>query len=58
MMEGSEFGCLFPGQDIILTCEVFGFPRPGILFKRDGLNIQPGREIFRRVINISFYQVE
>ena len=51
-LEDDEFKCLSPGQDIILTCDIFGFPRPEIVFSKNGMNILPGRESFMRITNI------
>ena len=53
----ADFTCLFQGRNVILTCVVSGFPRPGILFNRNGQRINPGMEGFERITNISLDQV-
>ena len=53
----SGFQCLFEGRNVILTCDIFGFPRPEIVFKRENMNVLPGMVGFERIINISFDQV-
>lgn len=52
-MVDSEFECFFQGRDVILTCEIFGFPRPGIVFTRDGNSILG----IERITNINLDQV-
>ena len=52
-VEDTGFQCLFEGQNVILTCEIFGFPRPEIVFKRDDIIIIPEMESFERITIIS-----
>jgi hypothetical protein len=54
---GDTFNCLFQGSDVILTCLISGFPRPRILFDRNGDRITPGMPGFERITSISFDQV-
>jgi hypothetical protein len=54
---GETFNCLFQGRDVILTCSISGFPRPRILFDRNGERIIPGMPGFERITNISLDQV-
>jgi hypothetical protein len=54
---GETFNCLFQGRDVILTCSISGFPRPRILFDRNGDRIIPRMPGFERITNISFDQV-
>ena len=56
-VEYTRFQCLLEGRNVILTCEIFGFPRPEIVFKRDDINIIPGMAGFERITNISLDQV-
>ena len=57
-VEGTGFQCLFEGRNVILTCEIFGFPRPEIVFRRDfNFIIIPGMEGFERITSISLDQV-
>ena len=56
-VEDTGFQCLFEGRNVILTCEIFGFPRPEIVFSRDDINIIPGMAGFERITIISLDQV-
>ena len=59
MMEGDNevLQCLSKGQNVILTCDIYGFPRLGIVFRRENVVIIPGGENFERITKISSDQV-
>ena len=58
MMEGDDkVQCLSEGQNVILTCDINGFPRLGIVFRRENVVIIPGGENFERITKISSDQV-
>jgi hypothetical protein len=54
---GETFNCLLQGSVVILTCSVSGFPKPRILFGRNGERIIPGMPGFERITSISSDQV-
>ena len=57
MVEGDDqVQCLSKGQNVTLTCDIYGFPRLGIVFRRD-LMLIPGGENFERITKISSDQV-
>ena len=56
-VEDIQLGCLFRGRNATLTCHFSGLPRPGILFKRAGVNIIPGTEGFERITALSLNEV-
>ena len=58
MVEGDDkVQCLSKGQNVTLTCDIYGFPRLGIVFRRENVMIIPGGENFERITKISSDQV-
>ena len=59
MVEGDNevLQCLSKGQNVTLTCDIYGFPRLGIVFTRENVTIIPGGENFKRITKISPDQV-
>ena len=49
--------CFLSGSDVTLTCNIVGFPRPTIVFRKGTDVIVPGQSGFERVTNTSFNQV-
>ena len=54
---GGNPQCFLEGSDVTLTCNIVGFPRPEILFRKDSVLIDLGTMIFERISSISFDQV-